>query len=216
MSFCKTTSTDDFKHVCWTDLKNYLNTSNILTFLKTCSESFMYELRKVLGIKDIIIDKNINDKSTNPVQNKVIACNLYNKADKSELSRLAFTGLYKDIKCTPAAIPNPYGLVIIDNNDNSQKYYDGSNAIKIVIPNVAIYTTKLNEVNLSISDILKQISNLQVGISKAALSSEVELEKIKITTIQNKLNNIIAAFTQYDNTSMSEEQRNTFLQTINQ
>ena len=213
---------DDYKHVCWKDLKQYLNVSNFLLFLKTSSKLYIQELRAVLGIKDITVDKNLNDKSTNPVENKAITCKLNNKVDKSELNRAAFTGSYKDLSSVPTSIPNPYGLILKDINSSKQTYYDGTKPVEIEIPDSNNINQKFDEINKSIqnssTDLNKQIADLQQSLSQAALTSDVNAEQARALTAEGKLNakidKVIAALTAYASKYMTDEQKTAFMNSL--
>lgn len=215
-------NSDDYKHVCWKDLKQYLNVSNFLLFLKTSSKLYIQELRAVLGIKDITVDKNLNDKSTNPVENKAITCKLNNKVDKSELNRAAFTGLYKDLNGVPESIPNPYGLILKDISSSKQTYYDGTKPVEVEIPDSNNINQRLDEINKSIqntsTDINKQIANLQQSLSQAASTSDLNTEQARALTAEGKLNakmdKIITALTAYASKYMTDEQKNTFINSL--
>lgn len=223
MSCKENLNSDDYKHVCWKDLKQYLNISNFLLFIKTSSKLYIQELRAALGIKDITIDKNLNDKSTNPVENKAITCKLNNKVDKSELNRAAFTGSYKDLNNVPTSIPNPYGLILKDISSSKQTYYDGTRPIQVEIPDISNINQRFDIINKSIqnaaTDLNKQISDLQKSLSQTALASDVNTEQTRATIVENKLtdklNKMTTALTYFANRYMSGEQRTEFLNLLN-
>lgn len=215
-------NSDDYKHVCWKDLKQYLNVSNFLLFLKTSSKLYIQELRAVLGIKDITVDKNLNDKSTNPVENKAITCRLNNKVDKSELNRAAFTGSYKDLSSVPTSIPNPYGLILKDIYSSKQTYYDGTKPVEVEIPDTNNIKQKFDNIDKSIqnssTNLNKQIADLQQSLSQAALTSDINTEQARALTAEGKLNakidKIIAALTAYASKYMTDEQKNEFINSL--
>ena len=125
---------DDFKHVCFKDLEGYLNVDNFLDVLKGFSELEINEIRRTLGINPKVnIDPQLNQYSTNPVANSAIFCALQGKVDKNRIANIAITGQYKDLKGAPCSLPNPEGLVIQDSN-GQYKIYDGTEAVKITIP----------------------------------------------------------------------------------
>lgn len=218
-------NSDDYKHVCWKDLKSYLNTSNFLLFLKSSSKAFIQELRTILGIKDITIDKNLNSKSTNPVENKAIVCNLQNKANKSELNKVAYTGQYRDLQGIPTAISNPYGLIIKDKNEDDIKYYDGSKALQIIIPNVNEISQKFEDINQQLTNINNQIStkentiNTAINTAKTDLQSNIETETTRAlaaeTALNKKLDKIIQVLILYTQTTVPTEKQQEILKLLN-
>lgn len=125
---------NDFRHVCFKDLQGYISVDNFLDALKGFSSIELNEIRKILGVpENIYVDKNINMCSTNPVENRAVFDALSNKVDKNKIADVAITGCYRDLKGTPIHLPNPEGLVIQDQN-GEYKVYDGSEAIKVTIP----------------------------------------------------------------------------------
>lgn len=125
---------NDFRHVCFKDLQGYISVDNFLDALKGFSSIELNEIRKVLGVpENIYVDKDINMCSTNPVENRAVFDALSNKVDKNKIADVAITGCYRDLKGTPIHLPNPEGLVIQDAN-GEYKVYDGSEAIKVTIP----------------------------------------------------------------------------------
>lgn len=125
---------NDFRHVCFKDLQGYISVDNFLDALKGFSSIELNEIRRILGVpENIYVDKNINMCSTNPVENRAVFDALSNKVDKNKIADVAITGCYRDLKGTPIHLPNPEGLVIQDQN-GEYKVYDGSEAIKVTIP----------------------------------------------------------------------------------
>lgn len=218
-------NSDNYKHVCWKDLKHYLNTSNFLLFLKSSSKAFIQELRTILGIKDITIDKNLNSKSTNPVENKAIVCNLRNKVDKSELSKIAYTGQYRDLQGAPTSISNPYGLIIKDKNENDIKYYDGSKALQIIIPNADKISQKIEDFNQQLTNLNNQITtkenyiNTTINITKTNLQSNIEAETTRAlaaeNTLDKKLDKIIQVLKLYTQIAVTTEEQPKILELLN-
>lgn len=125
---------NDYRHVCFKDLEAYINIDNFIDVLKGYSSIELNEIKKALGIPStIFIDSDMNMYSKNPVENRAIFEALSKKVDKSRIADVAITGCYRDLKGTPINLPNPEGLVIQDSN-GEYKVYDGSEAIKITLP----------------------------------------------------------------------------------
>lgn len=125
---------NDYRHVCFKDLEAYINIDNFIDTLKGYSSIELNEIKKILGVPSTIyIDSDMNMYSKNPVENRAVFEALSQKVDKQKIADIAITGCYRDLKGTPIQLPNPEGLVIQDS-DGNYKIYDGSEALKITLP----------------------------------------------------------------------------------
>ncbi len=125
---------NDFRHVCFKDLQSYISIDSFIDILRGYSDVEINEIKKLLGIPSTVyVDKDINMYSTHPVENRAVFDALSKKVDKNRIATVAITGSYKDLSDVPVNLPNPEGLIIQDKNGEYQ-VYDGSEAMKITLP----------------------------------------------------------------------------------
>jgi hypothetical protein len=130
MTTLKSCSIDDqYKHVSFKDLEGYLRKDD---YLSGYCEAEKELVRQNLGIEVYKVDSKLSDLSTNPVENKVIAKALKNKADIDKLPKVAITGNYCDLHNKPHYLPNPEFLVIVDSNGTVG--YNGEAPVKVKLP----------------------------------------------------------------------------------
>lgn len=187
---------DDYKHVCFKDLEGYLNVDNFLDILKGFSELEINEIRRTLGINPKVnIDPQLNQYSNNPVANNAIFCALAGKVDKNRIANIAITGKYKDLKDAPCSLPNPEGLVIQDSN-GEYKIYDGTEAIKVTIPQSLRDFSDWRDFYVDYSKIENLIPLKSINLNGVALpindDKSVSIKTLTWEEINKKLQNYIS------------------------
>lgn len=159
MQTLKTCNLDDeYKHVCFKDLEDYLKKDDLLAGYSQLEQE---KIRQNLGIvnQEISVDKELNVFSENPVQNKAVFAEFTKKADIDKLPEVALSGRYGDLKDTPCYLPNPELLVVYNSvtalNTKETVTYDGSKSVVISMPtkvsqleNDSNYATQATIINL--------------------------------------------------------------------
>lgn len=121
---------DDFKHVCFKDLENYVRKDSIAETLRKTPQQDILDIKHTLNVQNIRVDSEIDQFSQNPVQNKAVYCALAEKPDIIDLSKVAYSGDYRHIRNTPTALPNPSALII--------QYTDGTDVYTGNTPNIIL------------------------------------------------------------------------------
>lgn len=124
---------DEYKHVCFKDLEDYIAIDKFVDVLNGYSDLELAKIRQALQVpNNIKVDDVLNPFSTNPVENDVIYDALTRKADINKLARVAMTGNYDDLNNTPCKLPNPDALVI--KGYGQPIIYDGNETVVLEIP----------------------------------------------------------------------------------
>lgn len=124
---------DEYKHVCFKDLENYITVDNFIDVLRGYSDIELEQIRKELNIPIAIkVDEELNIYSTNPVQNSTLTQVLYKKADIDKLATVSLTGNYEDLNNLPCKLPNPEPLII--KGEGNPRLYDGTHGEIIKLP----------------------------------------------------------------------------------
>ena len=154
------------------------------------------DIRRTLGINPKVnIDPQLNQYSNNPVANNAIFCALAGKVDKNRIANIAITGKYKDLKDAPCSLPNPEGLVIQDSN-GEYKIYDGTEAIKVTIPQSLRDFSDWKDFYVDYSKIEDLIPLKSINLNGVALpindDKSVSIKTLTWEEINKKLQNYIS------------------------
>lgn len=167
---------DDFRHVCFKDLEQYINVDNFIDILKGFSSEELNQIRAVLGIPNQYhIDSKVNGLSRNPVENQAVCKALSKKADTDQLAYVAHSGSYNDLSNKPCALRNPNELLIFDVNGKAI-HYDGSEPMGVKTATALIdlsdYKDKKNELEDTIAELRSQISDLKEEVDRLKGASQ--------------------------------------------
>lgn len=128
--------TDEYKHVCFKDLEDYLKKDDYLAGYSAVEKDLVKRNLSIIDWNNAVFDSKLNLASENAVQNKVLCAELIKKLDLDNTAKVAISGDFNDLYNRPISLPNGYPFMVeglIDKKVQTVSYF-GNELVKITLP----------------------------------------------------------------------------------
>lgn len=179
---------DDYKHVCFKDLENYLKKDSLLSGYSSLEQE---KIRQNLGITNwdqVEFDPKLSIYSENAVKNKVITEALSKKIDINKLADVAITGNYKDLLNKPCQLPNPEILLFKGGLDAKNTVYDGSENVIVNLPSKVSDFPDAEDFKPNYATIESMIPIKQISVNDVIL--KISTDKIANIIVPTKISQL--------------------------